>query len=192
MSNSPFHKWAWSLPAPEMLFQAINRGRNIARVEAKKWWVFSLPYFSIILFLLVKSISFYIPFCFPFSIADKIFLQLLSIPRQFKVWSSIEQCWVLLRVTAQHWAFVWESKMCRRVKHNHSCRGLTTERDEWGQSRADRVMWERYHLWGTFFLPPLFLKKGKKLEVCPEKHLSVCLTLKHVERLYYPLIFIHS
>lgn len=44
----------------------------------------------------------------------------------------------------------------------------------------------------TLFLPPLLLKEGKKLGLCPKKHFSTCLTLKHVRRLFrtFPKVFL--
>lgn len=42
---------------------------------------------------------------------------------------------------------------------------------------------------GTLFLPPLFLKKGKKLGLCPKKHFKRLLDIKTCEKILS--IFIH-
>lgn len=189
MSNSPFHKWAWS-PAFEMLCQAVDQGRSTAQVEAKKWWAFSLTSFSLIFFPITEvQFTLYYPFCFPFSITDKILLQFLSISSRSKVWSSVPQRCALLVITAQHSAF-GKAKYAEEWAHSQ-LPGADNWKAQVGtkQSRRSDV--------GTltlvrYALPPSPLfEEGKEAGPLSKKALKRVLDLKTCEKpLYYPRPFL--
>lgn len=147
---------------------------------------FFLPYF-----FPVTEVQFtlYYPFCFPFSITDKIFLQFLSISSRSKVWSSVPQLCALLVIPAQHSAF-GKAKYAEEWAHSQ-LPGADNWKAQVGtkQSRRSDV--------GTltlvrYALPPSPLfEEGKEAGPLSKKALKRVLDLKRCEKpLYYPRPFL--